>query len=49
MLEAAQRLHMILHKDGELTTRAMIETAEREILQVSNSSGMEQTDAKQGL
>ena len=31
---------MILHKDGELTTRAMIETAEREILQVSNSSGL---------
>lgn len=41
MLGAAKKItHMILHKDGELTTRAMIETAEREILQVSNSSGM---------
>ena len=41
MLGAAQKItHMILHKDGELTTRAMIETAEREILQVSNSSGL---------
>ena len=41
MLEAAKKItHMILHKDGELTTRAMIETAEREILQVSNSSGL---------
>lgn len=41
MLEAAKKItHMILHKDGELTTRAMIETAEREILQVSNNSGL---------
>lgn len=41
MLEAAKKItHMILHKDGELTTRAMIETAEREILQVSNISGL---------
>ena len=41
---------MILHKDGELTTRAMIETAEREILQVSNSSGLgAKRNAKQRL
>ena len=55
MLGAAQKItHMILHKDGELTTRAMIETAEREILQVSNSSGiganeMQSKDSKDAI
>lgn len=47
LLAAAEKIKtMILQKDGSMTTKAMIETAEREVLLVSNNSGVGANELK---